>query len=85
LAQASGYQLLAQLEERAGRKALADKQMSHALRLLRTAGPGDRLAEAHAAYAEMLEARGDSQGASRHWKQAAKLALRRQTVAARAV
>lgn len=81
LAQASGYQLLARLEERVGRKRLADKQMGHALRLLRTAGPGDRLAEAHAAYAEMLETRGESQAASRHWKQAAKLALRRQTVA----
>jgi len=80
LAQASGYQLLAQLQERAGRRELADKQMGQALRLLRTEGPGDRLAEAHAAYGEMLEARGDAQGASRHWKEAAKLALRRQPI-----
>ena len=78
LAQASGYQLLARLQERVGRRALADKQMGQALRMLRSAGAADRLAEAHAAYAEMLEARGEKQGASRHWKQAATLALSRQ-------
>jgi tetratricopeptide (TPR) repeat protein len=78
-AEASGYQLLAQLQERVGRKSLADKHMSQAFRLLRTPGSGDRLAEAHAAYAEILEARKDRPGASRHWKQAAKVALRRET------
>jgi tetratricopeptide (TPR) repeat protein len=78
LALGSGCQLLGQLYERAGRRALADREFRIAMRLFRTDGLNDRLAESHAAYAEMLERRGDSRGSSRHWKQAAKLALRKQ-------
>jgi hypothetical protein len=40
-------------------------------------GLNDRLAETHASYAELLDARADRHGASRHWKQAAELALGR--------
>jgi len=80
LAQADGRELLAQMYERVERKQLADKEFRLALRLLRAEGLRDRLAETHASYAEMLEARGDSRGASRNWKQAAKLALRRPAI-----
>lgn len=78
LAWGSGQQLLAQLYERTGRRELADKEFGGAMRLLRAEGLKDRLAEAHASYAEMLERRGDSRRANRHWKEAANLALRRQ-------
>jgi len=46
------------------------------LRLLSGEGLSDRLAEAHASYAELFEARGDKRRASEQWKKAAKLALR---------
>jgi tetratricopeptide (TPR) repeat protein len=88
LAHASGRELLGRLYERADRHQLADKEFGLALRLLKAEGLSDRLAETHASYAEVLEARGDGRGASRHWKQAATLALGRQPIrspAARAV
>jgi tetratricopeptide (TPR) repeat protein len=75
IAQASGYILLGRLYERKNQRQLADKEFGVALRLLKKEGRGDRLAETHASYAELLEARGDHKGASRHWKDAAKLAL----------
>jgi tetratricopeptide (TPR) repeat protein len=78
IAQASGHVLLAQLYERKNRRQLADKAFASALRLLKKEGLNDRLAETHASYAELLEARGDHSSASRHWKNAAKLALDRQ-------
>lgn len=80
LAQASGHGLLGQLYELADKCKLADKEFRMAIQMLDGEGLTERLAETHAAYAELLEARGDSRGASRHWKQAAKLALRRPTV-----
>lgn len=75
LAEASGHQLLGRLHERMGKRALADRAFGAAIRNLRRDHLVERLAEAHAGYAEVLEARGDSGAASRHWKQAAKLAL----------
>lgn len=88
IAQASGHILLGRLHERKNQHQLADKEFGVALRLLKKEGRSDRLAETHASYAELLEARGDHKGASRHWKDAATLALGTQTVkvtAARAV
>jgi tetratricopeptide (TPR) repeat protein len=60
---------------RKNRHELADKEYGVALRLLKKEGLNDRLAETHASYAELLEERGDHRSASRHWKDAAKLAL----------
>ena len=80
LAQAAALVLLGQLYERKKRRELADKEFGAALRLLKKQGLNDRLAETHAAYAELLEARGDHPGASRHWKSAAKLALGSQPI-----
>jgi tetratricopeptide (TPR) repeat protein len=79
MAQAEGRELLAKLYERVGRHQLADKEFGLALRLLKREGQMDRLAETHASYAEMLEARGNGRRAGTHWKQAANLALKRQT------
>jgi tetratricopeptide (TPR) repeat protein len=80
LAQAGGHVLLGRLYERKKRHELADKEFAAALRLLKKEGLSDRLAESHASYAELLEARGDHQSASLHWKDAAKLALGSQPV-----
>jgi tetratricopeptide (TPR) repeat protein len=83
LALASGHALLGQLYEHIDNHELADKEFRVALRLLGAEGRTDRLAETHAAYAEILDARGDGRMASRHWKQAAKLALQRQPASLR--
>lgn len=77
LALASGHVLLGQLNERMDNHEMADKEFRMAIRLLGAEGRTDRLAETHAAYAEILDARGDGRLASRQWKQAAKLALQR--------
>jgi tetratricopeptide (TPR) repeat protein len=78
LALASGHKLLGQLYEHIDNHQLADKEIRLAIKLLSAEGRTDRLAETHAAYAELLDSRGDGRTASRHWKQAAKLALDRQ-------
>ena len=78
LALAAGHSLLGQLHEKMGKRQLADRDFRLALRLLKADGLRGRLAETHAAYAELLEARSDSRGANRHWKEAAQLALREQ-------
>ena len=78
LALASGHSLLGQLYEHSDDHALADKEFRFAIKLLSAEGRMDRLAETHAVYAELLDSRGDGRTASRHWKQAAKLALDRQ-------
>jgi len=77
LALAAGHELLGQLYERIGNHELADKEFRVAIKLLGADGRTERLAEAHAAYAELLDARGDARMSGRHWKQAAKLALDR--------
>jgi tetratricopeptide (TPR) repeat protein len=83
LALAAGHGLLGQLYERANNHELADKELRVAIKLLGAEGRTDRLAEAHATYAEMLDVRGDVRMSGRHWKQAAKLALERRPVAMR--
>jgi tetratricopeptide (TPR) repeat protein len=83
LALASGHALLGQLYEHINDHALADKEFRLAIRLLSAEGRTDRLAETHAAYAEILDARGDGRMASRQWKEAAKLALQRRPDAQR--
>ena len=83
LALASGHALLGQLYEHVDNHELADKEFRLAIRLLSAEGRTDRLAETHAAYAEILDARGDGRLASRQWKQAAKLALQRRPAALR--
>jgi tetratricopeptide (TPR) repeat protein len=83
LARSTGHQLLARLYERMGRRQLADKEFRAAMRLLGAQGLQERLAESNAAYAEVLEARGDTRGATRHWKQAAELALHRRPAGVR--
>lgn len=80
LAVAGGHELLGQLYERTGDHELADKEFRVAIKLLTAEGRAERLAETHAAYAELLDARGDPRMSGRHWKQAAKLALRREPV-----
>jgi tetratricopeptide (TPR) repeat protein len=81
LAVASGHGLLGQLYEKTGNHELADKEFRLAIKLLSAEGRTERLAETHAAYAELLDARGDARMSGRHWKQAAKLALQRRPVA----
>jgi tetratricopeptide (TPR) repeat protein len=83
LALASGHGLLGQLYERIGDHDLADKEFRVAIKLLSAEGRTERLAETHAAYAELLDARGDARMSGRHWKQAAKLALQPRPVAMR--
>jgi tetratricopeptide (TPR) repeat protein len=83
LALAGGHALLGQLYEHIDNHALADKEFRVAIRLLSAEGRTERLAETHAAYAEMLDARGDGRSASREWKLAAKLALQRRPAAQR--
>jgi tetratricopeptide (TPR) repeat protein len=83
LAVAGGHSLLGQLYEHIDNHALADKEFRFAIKLLSAEGRTDRLAETHAAYAEILDARGDGRMASRQWKQAAKLALQRPAAALR--
>jgi tetratricopeptide (TPR) repeat protein len=80
LALADCHELLGRLYESKVKHELADKAFGAALRLLKKEGLNDRLAETHASYAELLEGRGDHEGASRHWKDAAKLALGNQAV-----
>jgi len=83
LAQGAGHRLMALLHERLGRSQLADRDFGNAMRLYQREGLSDRLAESHASYAEVLEQRGDSSAASKHWKEAAKLALRKQSAGSR--
>jgi tetratricopeptide (TPR) repeat protein len=83
LALASGHALLGQIYEHVDNHELADKEFRLAIRLLTAEGRMDWLAETHAAYAEMLDARGDGRLASRQWKLAAKLALQRPAAALR--
>lgn len=80
LALASGHELLATLHEQRRRHQAADREFNLALRVLETEGLQERLAESHASYAEMLEQRGDRRRSGLHWKQAAGLALNRQSV-----
>src|SRR6266480_4213486 len=79
LALSTGHMLMAQSHERMGRHQLADRAFAKAFRLLKGEALRDRLAESHAAYAQVLEARGDVRRAGRHWKLAAEVALQRRS------
>ncbi len=78
LALSTAHQLLGQVYEREGKHRLADREFAAAIRLLDGKGTAQRLAESHAAFAEVLEARGQAAQARKHWKQAANLALERE-------
>jgi tetratricopeptide (TPR) repeat protein len=83
LAVAGGHELLGQLYEHTGDHELSDKEFRIAIKLLNAEGRTERLAETHAAYAELLDARGDARMSGRHWKLAAKLALQRRPITSR--
>lgn len=80
IALSTGHQLLGQIYESVDKRRLATREFEAGIRLLRAQSMRERLAEAHAVYAEVLEARGESLLARKHWKQAATLALRRDAV-----
>lgn len=82
MALASAHQLLGQIHEQAGKHKLADREFEAGIRTLRAEGVTDRIAEIHAAYAQILETRGDSGRAASHWKKAATLALERKAILA---
>ena len=77
----AGHQLMGRIHEESRKTTLADKEFLAAIRLLEAEGLEDRLAESHAAYAEVLDARGDASRAANHWKKAATLSLRREPAA----
>jgi len=77
LALATAYQLRGQLDARLGADRKADQAFESALALLERLGLADRSAQAHAEFAQVLDARGDHKLASSHWRSAAELALPR--------
>lgn len=83
LALSTGHQLLGRLYDAMGKHRLADREFGAGIKLLRDEGLGHRLAESHAAYAEVLESRGRSTLAGKHWREAAHLALDRETAGER--
>lgn len=82
LALATGHQLLGRFLEQSRKPRLADREFEAGIRLLRREGLSERLAETHAAYAEVLEARGEPTRAATQWKNAATLSLARSGIAA---
>jgi tetratricopeptide (TPR) repeat protein len=83
LALSTAHQLLGQVYEREGKHRFADREFTTAIGLLDAEGSAQRLAECHAAFAEVLEARGQAAQARKHWKEAANLALEREAGARR--
>lgn len=77
LALSTGHLMRGQLYSRLERHAQSDIEFGAAFGLLSEAGLQDRLAEGHADYAEVLQQRGDTAGASEHWREAAQIALRK--------
>ncbi len=80
LAKADARQLLGQLRALARRPKEADREFALAIQILEELGAKERLAEAHAAFAEALQDRGDHRAAGEQWRLAAKLALPRRNV-----
>jgi tetratricopeptide (TPR) repeat protein len=76
-AESTAHELSGRVHELMGKHQLADREFRAAQRILSADGLRARLAESHASYAEMLEARGDHGAAGKHWKEAASLALDR--------
>lgn len=75
LAMAAAHQLLGQIQARAHKPRRADKEFEAAIQILEQLGTSERLAEAHAAFAESLEQRGGGRAAGAHWRMAAQLSL----------
>jgi len=71
--QAEVRMLVGQTEEWCGNAGRADEQFETAIQILEQQGKSRLLRDAHMAYAEVLEARQDIQGAAHHWKLAARL------------
>ena len=71
IVQAEARVLLGQVEERNGNAAMVDEHFEIAIQILEELRMPDRLRDAHMEYAELLDARRDVIGASRHWKRAA--------------
>jgi tetratricopeptide (TPR) repeat protein len=67
---ALSHQFLGQLAATRDDFADTDRQFGRAIALLNDEQAPERLIECHAAYAEALERRGDTEAANRHWKQA---------------
>lgn len=85
LSESSAHEMFGRVHEVMGNRQLADREFRVAQRILKTEGFRARLAESHATYAEILDARRDSAAARKHWKEAASLALNLQPEATRAV
>jgi tetratricopeptide (TPR) repeat protein len=83
IALGDAHELLGRIYEDMGKRRLADKEFASAIRLLHGEGLEQRLAESHVAFAEVLESRGRSTLARKHWKDAANLALQREGAGAR--
>jgi tetratricopeptide (TPR) repeat protein len=77
LALSSAHQVAGAAYSHLGRFDQADAEFSAAIRVLANSGFHERLAESHAQFAEILEARGDATAAASHWRDAARLALKR--------
>jgi tetratricopeptide (TPR) repeat protein len=65
--------LLGRLYERCGNTRQADDQFLGAIRILEDLDMPDRLRDCHMAYGEVLDQRGDSSSAARHWRLAAEI------------
>lgn len=78
---AGGMQVVGTTFARMGKVAEADREFEQALAILETLEQPLRLRDAHMAYAEVLEARGDVAASSRHWRAAAQLGREAQPVA----
>jgi transcriptional regulator with XRE-family HTH domain len=69
--QAKVYMLLGQVDEWCGNSRRADEQFETAIQILQELGKPEPLRDAHMAYADLLDARGDVTGAAQHWRQSA--------------
>jgi tetratricopeptide (TPR) repeat protein len=85
LALSAAHQLAGTAYSRTGRSRETDAEFAAAIRVLTDSGFDKRLAECHAQYAEILEARGDGTGAAPHWRDAARIALERDRTTASTV
>jgi tetratricopeptide (TPR) repeat protein len=66
--------LLGRLQEERGNHHEADEQFRAAIRIVEELDMPDRLRDCHMAYAEVLDKRGDTALAARHWRSAAETA-----------
>jgi tetratricopeptide (TPR) repeat protein len=73
LVSAEAHQLLGKVAEQKGDQRAADEEFGIAIGILGTLDMPDRLRDLHMDYAELLDARHDTQASVRHWRQAAQL------------